>query len=485
MPQAKNHLDMRIAIVGAGPAGLSTAYYLKKQGYRHVTVFEKLGRVGGLCHSITEGYKSFDLGGNYITPANRETIKLARSVKARYLPARRYIGARVEGEHLTYHELSDFVRQDRDYPGNLEKRISLWALARAVVRFGWLRHKLRPIIDQPTMESIHNHPKLCVSFEQWLRENDLLALRGLFEVPVTTFGYGFLEDAPAPYILKYMHPRTYRAMVMRGVPGLSFFARWPKRFKYGFQRMWERVSWDLDVKLDVKITRITRDRQPEVARPVCIEFENEEQILNRQLTQPGKLFFDRLILACPLGVENLKALGLDLSAEESDLFGKVKTYSYCQTTLHCVDESGEPFKLEQPVVIVFPFNPETIGKPWAVVQYWQDESPMIQLYSRISREHDEEIVRDDVIEAGAKLLGRMGARIVGAQDPREARWISYMRWPYFGQVSVEEMSKRFFLNLEKLQGENQTFYVGGATNFELIEPILEYAKHLVEKHFAP
>jgi len=481
MPQPKNHLDMRIAIVGAGPAGLSTAHYLKKQGYRNVTVFEKLGRVGGLCHSITEGYKSFDLGGNYITPANRETIKLARSVKARYLPARRYIGARVKGERFTYHGLFDFVRQDRDDSG---KHISLWALARAVVRFGWLRHKLRPIIDQPTMESIHNYPELCVSFEQWLGENDLLALRGLFEVPVTTFGYGFLEDAPAPYILKYMHPRTYWAMVMRGAPGLSFFARWPKRFKYGFQRMWERVSWDLDVKLDVKITRITRDQQPEVAHPVCIEFEHGEQILNRQLTQPGKLFFDRLILACPLAAENLKALGLDLSAEESDLFGKVKTYSYCQTTLHCVDESGEPFKLKQPVVIVFPFNRETIGKPWAVVQYWKDESPMIQLYSRVSRDRDDESVRDDVIEAGLKLLERMGARIAGAQDPREARWISYMRWPYFGQVSVEEMSKRFFLNLEKLQGENQTFYVGGVTNFELIEPILEYAKHLVEKHFA-
>ena len=53
MPRPENRLDTRIAIVGAGPAGLSTAHYLKKQGYRHVKVFEKLG-------------------GNYITPAFRE-----------------------------------------------------------------------------------------------------------------------------------------------------------------------------------------------------------------------------------------------------------------------------------------------------------------------------------------------------------------------------------------------------------------------------
>ena len=54
--------DSRIVIVGAGPAGLATAYYLKQNGYRNVTVLEKLGRVGGLCRTITEDYQSFDLG---------------------------------------------------------------------------------------------------------------------------------------------------------------------------------------------------------------------------------------------------------------------------------------------------------------------------------------------------------------------------------------------------------------------------------------
>ncbi|MCW5318115.1 FAD-dependent oxidoreductase [Nostoc sp. KVJ3] len=34
--------DARICIVGAGAAGLSTAYFLKKQGYRNVVVLEKL-----------------------------------------------------------------------------------------------------------------------------------------------------------------------------------------------------------------------------------------------------------------------------------------------------------------------------------------------------------------------------------------------------------------------------------------------------------
>ena len=100
----------RVAVIGAGPAGLSTAYYLKQQGYRDVTVFEKLGRVGGLCRSVTEGYRSFDLGGNYVTPAYRETLELARHVGAKPIKAHEYLGARdVDGE-IEYLSMFDWLR---------------------------------------------------------------------------------------------------------------------------------------------------------------------------------------------------------------------------------------------------------------------------------------------------------------------------------------------------------------------------------------
>lgn len=45
-------LQTRIAIVGAGPSGLSAAYALAKLGYSNVTVFEKYRTVAGMCESI-------------------------------------------------------------------------------------------------------------------------------------------------------------------------------------------------------------------------------------------------------------------------------------------------------------------------------------------------------------------------------------------------------------------------------------------------
>ncbi|MCU0595510.1 MAG: FAD-dependent oxidoreductase, partial [Desulfobacterota bacterium] len=47
VPKVKERREERIAIIGAGPAGLTAAYYLAKEGYA-VTVFEKLPVTGGM-----------------------------------------------------------------------------------------------------------------------------------------------------------------------------------------------------------------------------------------------------------------------------------------------------------------------------------------------------------------------------------------------------------------------------------------------------
>lgn len=44
--------NTRIAIVGAGPSGLSAAYALCKLGYSDVTVIEKHQSPGGMCESV-------------------------------------------------------------------------------------------------------------------------------------------------------------------------------------------------------------------------------------------------------------------------------------------------------------------------------------------------------------------------------------------------------------------------------------------------
>ncbi len=57
VPKIKHDYDKKIAVIGAGPAGLSCAYYLAVQGYK-VTVFEKQKALGGM---LTLGIPSYRL----------------------------------------------------------------------------------------------------------------------------------------------------------------------------------------------------------------------------------------------------------------------------------------------------------------------------------------------------------------------------------------------------------------------------------------
>jgi phytoene dehydrogenase-like protein len=239
MPKQPISRDKRIAIVGAGPAGLSTALFLSKNGYHNVTVFEKLGRIGGLCDSITVDGMSFDLGANYVTWAYKETLKIAKEFGATTYQEKPYTSILVSPDgKVTYR---DVVKAILHNPFT-NKDISIWALIVAAIRYTRLRWKLGPVINPPdALERIDEHPELCVPFKQWLETNHVDDLGTLFEIPITVMGYGQLADIAAPYALRYLPLKTFLPMLLVRIPILGLLFPWPRRFSLGFQRLWERV----------------------------------------------------------------------------------------------------------------------------------------------------------------------------------------------------------------------------------------------------
>lgn len=64
-----------VAIIGAGPAGLSTAYQLLKQSKNHrITIFEKEESIGGLSKSFEFEGGRVDIGGHRFFTKN-EMVK--------------------------------------------------------------------------------------------------------------------------------------------------------------------------------------------------------------------------------------------------------------------------------------------------------------------------------------------------------------------------------------------------------------------------
>jgi protoporphyrinogen oxidase len=74
MPTSPTSAD--VAIIGAGPAGLTAAYLLTKQGYK-VTVIEKDERyVGGISRTVEHQGFRFDIGGHRFFSKSKEVVDL-------------------------------------------------------------------------------------------------------------------------------------------------------------------------------------------------------------------------------------------------------------------------------------------------------------------------------------------------------------------------------------------------------------------------
>jgi hypothetical protein len=447
--------ESRICIVGAGPGGLSVGYYLQKAGYKHVTILEKQPEVGGLCNTITFEQKSFDLGANYLTPAYKKTLAIAKEVGAKL-----YTETKADCYDPEENKYRTILQQ-------VTRNGSFFRFAWQAIRYFFERKKAQKHMPIAGFAGVSQHPELSCTFKEWLVDKRLTALEPLFEIPITLMGYGRLDEIPTPYALTYMSIPTFWNMLVFGA-GLP--TRWPKRFIHGFQRFWEKVSWDLTVIKSANIKKIERGDK------VKIHFEVPEHNMNEGDLRNEEMEFEYLIIAVPLTYDIVSKLFTDkinegkkclLTEQESHLFGKVVTNPYCMTTFILKDLS-----LRRRLINVLPVQP--IGYPYVVTQQFPG-NPLVSFYSRTTENDVPD--REGILEEVENLIIKLGG------DVCKADLYTHDRWTYFPHVPILEIKEGFYDELEAMQGKNKTFFVGGLMAFELIEPILNYSENLVKEHF--
>jgi hypothetical protein len=445
----KTNEDTRICVVGAGVGGLSAAYFLKQRGYRKVTVLEKLGRVGGLCSSITYRGRSFDLGANYVTLGYPEVLALAEKFGAEL-----YTEGPLRAYDVTTREYSSLLSA-------VTRDTSIASVTLEAARYIQKRLEISGVLspDRPGFKGIAEHPELCEPFATWLDKNGMPSLKTLFGLVITLLGYGKLEDIPAAYLLAYMTIPTFLNL---STAGAGVPRSWPKRFTHGFQRLWERISWELDVRLGVDIHDIIRGDVVEV------RFSSPSQILDGSSTREQTLEFDRLIVATPLTPDVVGSYLHDLSDGERALLGKILLDPYVVATY-------ESTGLEAVTASTYMLPLPELGKPYVVTRQFSDND-LVSFYTRTDPAGT--ITNQQVITEIEKLADQMGGRLGSAP-------YTFDKWPYFPHVSPADMAAGFYDQLEGLQGQKNTYFTGGVLAFELTETIVAYSKRLVADNFPP
>jgi oxygen-dependent protoporphyrinogen oxidase len=412
--------NARIGVLGAGAAGLSAAHFLRKRGYTNVTVFEKLNRVGGKCETVWIDDRWYDVGASALSIGYSATRAIAREYNVNVTSIARFNRRKHAG----------YVDVDCGLPIRTSDRQKLAAL-RAVANFELKSALCR---GKSSIFSRALNKDLAMPFGEWARKHKCEAVLPAMAHFNTGWGYGYLEEVPALYVLRY------NKLVSTLLPLL--LGHWIYSVELGYQHLWEMVAGSMDVRLGVEVNHI--ERSPSGVR--LHHGSGTEQL-------------DALIMTVPPTVDMLAC-----DSEESELFERIRAYDYnvcimpVQGLTASVGYYGKNFSPHRSGHVVFSY------------QRWPDRD-LTNLYAFAptsgGANNIEDILGGDLAALGATF-----------DEPRLTR-----KWPYFYHVSPADITSGWFDRVEARQGRGRTFFAGSLMSFETVEHVVRYSQGLVNRFF--
>lgn len=409
----------KICILGAGISGLTAAYYLANKGYKNVTVLEKEPRVGGKCYSFLYKGKTYELGSMMGVPSYYNINSIMKELKITNK------GPLIYGDFFdingkkTYqiplNEIKDFKKQYKILINILNRYDKLY---------------------EPGLTNISDD--LCLPFSKWCEINNISLVSKVYEPPFTAFGYGYINEVPAAYVLKFLDYKTLSAFI-----DITHLTTFPEGIDVLCKKMADMVP---NLKLGIQVKNIKR---------------NNSVII---VTQYETLTFDKIIITTPL--DETEGF-LDLTQQEKNLFSKI-IYSYYNVFAYSLKNipnvSG---------YIPYNFNADRIRHAMVWYYRWQDipNNDLVTIYS-LCKKNDSSEKCKNVIEEDLKNLGIEIDNL-----------LVHKRWKHFPHVTGEDLKKGFYNELNKLQMENNTLYAGELLDFSNIEHCAQYSKYIVDKYF--
>jgi len=405
--------------VGAGPAGLTAAEALREKGYRNMVILEKEAAAGGKCHTIEIDGRNYEMGAGIIASGNTTIMGLVEKYGVALSPVV------FSGENL-YDPATGGLSKDTF---SLPEKISyFWQL---LLRY---RRQLARLPGVQLPGHLDVEAELYDNFHHWAKAHHIPLVEDRFERFFTGFGYGYWEDIPAAYTLKYY---DWPSLV-------SFLRKEIYTFPEGIQELWKKIAAGYEVHYDSPVKRISRNGEGILAEAGGRSFQA-----------------DVLLLACPLD-DSLAFI--DAGEQETALFSKIQYMDYRTYVCRVSDFP------RQTGFIPSHFHPSKKGHPvfW-YKRYTDDDLYTFYVLSDFS-------VTDDVIAQNLEdAIGKLGGHLNKLE--------LVLKWKYFPHVGTGDMQEGFYQQLEALQGVKNTYYLGEIMNFSTVELSAAYSRGLVGRFF--
>ncbi|WP_426344157.1 FAD-dependent oxidoreductase [Pseudoduganella sp. R-32] len=415
-----------IAVIGAGPAGLTAADTLRQLGYKKVTLFEQGTRVGGKVYTAQTPAGPVELGAVIASAECELVLGLAQRLGVAIAPYP--VEQRFLDEHGVRH----------DAPSFLASRYSADEIGQAIANYGAALERYAMV----RYDTLAGMPReLHQPFDRFAASHGFTPVAELARGALVGFGYGYYETVPALYFMKLI-PWLFRPDGQGGLAPGKFHV-----FPQGFQGLWEGLARELDVRLGAAVTAL--DSPP--GRPVQLTINGRDQHS-----------FDAVVVAAPL---HTAASFLPAGSEAAALLAQLRSNRYLVSAFAASSLPGGEF-----LFLHQNEHPERIGH----MNAWANRNPALPMYLGWQLAGD---------AASTGQLRELLAADIAAQGGRLERVVLQQEWDYFPHVDGTALEAGYFERIDALQGQCRIYYAGGALNFETVEHSARQARALMRRHF--
>lgn len=425
---------LRIAIVGAGPSGLSLAWYLFQLGFRHVTIYDAAEAAGGQSQTRDIDGLPVELGTCYLTDGYviaREMAAAAGTPPER-LPPATFLDAHGKPAAPPMPALSTSARY----------------------LFHWFAWYLRGQLTAPS------DPQYAAPFDAWLRTKGLsdLADSMVFADGCTAQLYGPLDAITAQNGLSWVRP----SLLITG--RFEHTAHLPA----GFQTMWRRLAAHLGYRV------VTGTALDEV-RPVVVEGRQQVDLVRGPGPLPER--YDHVFIAAPLDESTAnaaRALRHPLTAMLRDDFAP-----FDASEVYSAIWRGDEWPLAAPSRCYTPWCASGApGHLLTIRQYgktgadWVGQLCAYAIADAGARSSEERLAatREQVLRDIADLLKMRNVRII------EDRM-----WRYGIRFSEAQLRQGLPQAIARRQGEEHVWYTGGTLSHWDVDMIANFNQDLARR----
>ena len=464
----------RVCIIGGGPAGISAAMYLQKKGYENYEVYEKLGKIGGKSYSpkieVNGEERTYETGaimGAKTYFAVHEVEEFGGTTHADGPNMRRMYRDATGKEIFPFDPKKNFsVKKMRDLMKLKSQMKKLVEIMNTKYKgYDCYGHRgvasgryagLSKEVDRPLeyMEGFNPNLKdLALPFDQFCRLNGVEEVMKIWIGPYTSFGYGYFDEIPAAYVMKYLDTTT----------AIEFVNMRLWTWKEGTQNIYEEANKKLThpAHLCTEVVKVERPAEGEEGKiRVTVKDAEGERVEE----------FDKLIVTTPL---DWFVNFADAREEEKDLFGKIIHEKYVDF-IATFDEN------EGPTISGYIFDNMTydrLGHAMVYYHRWEDLEGNCPCTVYALRNHmgSEDAEYNYTIRTMENDMARCGFPVKERLYEQETY--------YCPHVSPADYADGWYDKLDAMQGKQGTYYAGEILSFGDMEDTCASSKDIIGRFF--